>query len=143
MNEVKPFDDATLKVFWYAMQCGILMLIPFIYVLNHFIHLEPIMPDLRNIFVGVCIISIAAPFTLLGYFKRLQLKIRDNIQSGMEITQAELQRYFMILLIGMSLCDIPSMFGLVLYVIAGDLTYSLIFIGVSFFLGLLYKPDLK
>jgi hypothetical protein len=43
----------------------------------------------------------------------------------------------------MSLCNLPGMFGFVLYIIAGDLKFALIFIGVSFFLGYLYKPELN
>ena len=143
MNEAKPFDDTTIKILWHAMQASTLMLIPIIYVLNHFIQLEPIMPDLKNIFIGICIISAAAPFTIHSFFKREQLIIRENIQTGIENTPEKLKRYFIFLLIGMSLCNLPGMFGFVLYIIAGDLKFALIFIGVSFFLGYLYKPELN
>ena len=143
MNEEKSFNDATIMMFWYTMQGGILMLIPFIYILNHYVHIGPIMPNLNNVFIGICFISIAAPFSLLGYFKRMQLKIRGDIQSGQEPAPEELQRLFIFLLIGMSLCHLSGMLGLVLYIIASNLKYTLFFIGVSFLLGFLYKPSLK
>lgn len=143
MNEVKQFDDSTVKVLWYTMQSGILLFIPLIYILNNYVHIGPIMPNLKNILIGLCLISAAAPFSLLGYFKRTQRKIRDNIKLGMEVAPEELQRYFMFLLIGMSLCHLSGMFGLVLYIVASDLKYALIFIIISFFLGFLYKPELK
>jgi hypothetical protein len=143
MNEAKQFNYSTVKVLWYTMQASVFMLIVLIYILNSFVQLDPVLPHLSNIFIGLCVVSIAAPFIFLGYFKRIQNKIRDNIQLGMDNTPSELHRYITFLLIGMSLCDLTGMFGFALYIIVGNLKFALFFIAVSFCLGFLYKPELK
>ncbi|MBL1142573.1 MAG: hypothetical protein HND53_11120 [Proteobacteria bacterium] len=147
MNQPKQFNDTNIKrqskIVWMTMQSSAPILIAIVYFMNKLSLLEAIMPDIRNIFIGLCVISIALPFTLLGFFKRLQNKIHDNLKLGMDNEPAELQRYFTFLLIGMALCELSSMLGLVLYIVAGDYFYSLFFITVSFFLGFLYKPDLE
>lgn len=135
MNGAEPFNDTTIKILWKAMQVSTLMLIPVIYILNYFVPLEPIMPDLKNVFIGICIISAATPLAIRNFFKREQVKIRENIQSGVENPPEKLRRYFISLLVGMS--------GFILYIIAGDLKFALIFIGISFFPGYLFKPELN
>ena len=147
MNAPNQINNTTVKtsskVLWYGMQASIPMLIILIYVMDNFVQLDPIMPHLVNIFIGLCVISIATPFILLGFFKRVQHKVTDNIQLGMDNEPADLHRYITFLVIGMSLCSLPAMFGLILYILADSLNYALFFIGVSFVLGFLYKPDLK
>lgn len=147
MNQPKQFNDTNIKaqskIVWMAMQSSVPILLVIVYFMNKLSLLEPVLPDLKNIFIGLCVISIASPFTILGFFKRLQNKIRDNLQLAIDNEPAELQRYFSFLLIGMALCNLSSMLGFVLYVIAGDYFYSLFFITISFFLGFLYKPELK
>ncbi len=147
MNQAKQLNDTNIKtntkVFWIAMQSSVPMLLVLVYFMNKLSLLDPVLPELRNIFIGLCVINIAAPFTFLAYFRRVQNKVRDNLRLGMDNEPAELQRYFSFLLVGMSLCNLSSMFGLILYIISGDYFYSLFFIAVSFLLGFLYKPELK
>ncbi len=147
MNERNQLNDANVKtnskVLWFGMQSSVLIFIILVFFMEKVYPLEPILPDLRNIFIGLCVISITTPFLFLGYFKRVQNKIRDNLQLGMGNALSELHRYVTFLLIGMSLCNLSAMFGLLLYIIAGELKYSLFFIGISFLLGFLYKPELR
>ena len=147
MNQPVQLNDTNIqtntKMFWSAMQASAPMFLVVVYLMHSQSIMDPILPDLRNIFIGLCIISIVAPFIFLGHFKRLQNKIRDNVKIGIDNEPAELQRYFSFLVIGMALCELPAMFGLVLYITVGDLFYSLFFIGLSFFLGFLYKPELS
>ena len=65
------------------------------------------------------------------------------MQLGIDNTPSDLQTYITYLVIGMSLCNLPAMLGLVLYILVIDLNTSLFFIAASFLLGFLYKPDLK
>ncbi len=147
MNQQKQFNDINIrtssKIFWMVMQSSVPMLLVIVYFMHKLSLLDPVLPDMKNIFIGLCVVSIASPFPFLGYFKRLQNKVRDNLKLGMDNEPAELQRYFTFLVIGMSLCNLSSMFGLILYIIAGDYFYSIFFIAVSFLLGFMYKPDLK
>ncbi len=146
MNQVNQLNDTTIKanskVLWFGMQASPPMLMAFIYFINKYSQIEPILPELKNIFIGICLISIASPFILLGYFKRLQHKVSDNMRMGMDNSPTELQRYIAFLVIGMALCNFTAMFGFVLYMMAGEIKYALFFISVSFFLGFLYKPEL-
>jgi hypothetical protein len=146
MNQPKQFNDTNIKrqcnIIWMAMQSSVPMLLVLVYFMHKQSLLEAILPELRNVFMILCVVSIASPFILIGNFKRLQNKVRDNQKLGIDNDPADLQRYFSFLLIGIALCNLSSMLGLVLYIIAGDYFYSLIFITISFFLGFLYKPEL-
>lgn len=147
MNERKQLNDTNIKtnskIVWFGMQSSALMFIVLVFFMDKASLLEPILPDLRNTFIGLCVISITTPFMFLGYFKRVQNKIRDNLQLDMDNMPSELHRYVTFLVLGMSLCSLSAMSGILLYITAGDLKYSLFFIGVSFLLGFLYKPELK
>lgn len=147
MNQQKQLNDTNVrkntKVFWMAMQSSAPMLLVLVYFMNKLSLLDPVLPELRNIFISLCVISIAAPFPFLGYFKRVQNKIRDNLKLSIDNEPVDIQRYFSFLVVGLSLCNASSMLGVVLYIIAGDYFYSLFFITISFFLGFLYKPELK
>jgi hypothetical protein len=147
MNTPNQINNTTVKtnskILWYGMQASIPMLIILIYVMDNFVHLGPILPYLETVFIGLSLVSIATPFILLSYFKRVQHQIADNIQLGMDNESTDLHRYITFLILGMSLCSLPAMFGLILYILADNLNSALFFIGVSFVLGFLYKPDLK
>lgn len=147
MNEPRQFNDTNIKrqckIIWSAMQSSAPMFLVTVYILETLSILDPILPDLRNILLGLAALSVAAPFLLLGHFKRQQNTVRDNLKLGIDNEASQLQRYFTFMLIGISLCNLSSMFGIVLYIVAGDYFYSLFFIAVSFFLGFLYKPDLS
>ena len=146
MNEPMQINDTNIKtnskIVWMGIQASAPMLLIVVVGMDKLSLLEPILPDLRNVFLIICGLSIAAPFLFLGHFKRIQNKIRDNLQLGIENESTELQRYFTFLVIGMCLCDLSAMFGMMLYITVGDYFFSLIFIAVSFFLGFLYKPEL-
>ncbi len=147
MNRPTQLNDTIVKtnskILWFGLLSSPLIFGVMVYFMDKLAVLEPVLPDLNNIFIGLCIISIASPFILLGYFKRIQNTVRDNIQLGMDNSPEDLQRYLMFLIIGMSLCNLSGVFGLVLYILAGNLKYSLFFIAVSFCLGFLYQPELK
>jgi hypothetical protein len=147
MNQPTQLNDTTVKtnskILWFGMQSSALMLFGFVYFMNKYSLLEPILPDLKNIFIGLCLFSIATPFILLGHFKRIQNKVSDNMRLGMENSPTDLQRYITFLIIGMAICDSSAMFGFILFIMTGEINYALIFICVSFFLGFLFKPDLK
>lgn len=147
MNQPQQLNDTLVKtnskVLWFGLLASSPMFIVVVIYMDKLLQQEPILPDLKNILIGICLLSIPVPLALLGKFKRHQHMIRDNVRLGIENTTADLQRYITYLIIGMSLCNLPVMFGLVLYFLVGDLNLSLFFIGISFFLGFLYKPDLK
>jgi len=42
-----------------------------------------------------------------------------------------------------ALFGLPGMLGLIYYIFVNDVTLSLVFIGIAFFMGFLFKPDLK
>jgi hypothetical protein len=147
MNKSKQLNDTNIKtnskILWFGMQSSTPMLIVLVFFMDKVSPLEPVLPSLRNTFIVLCVISISAPFMFLGYFKRIQNKVINNLQSGMDNAPPELHRYIMFLLLGMSLCNLSALFGLILYIIAGNLKYSLFFISISFLLGFLYKPELS
>ncbi len=147
MNQAKQLNDTNIKtnskIFWSSMQASSPMFLVLVYFMDKQSLLDPIVPDLNNIFIGLCVISVVAPFVFLGHFKRIQNIIQDNLKIGVDNEATELQRYFTFLVIGMALCNLSSMFGLVLYIVAGDYFYSLFFIAISFLLGFMYKPELK
>ena len=147
MNQVTQLTDENIKkvsnTIWFAIQASPPMLIVFVYFSNMLDLIPPVMPELKSIFVIVCFLSIGAPFILLGHFKKLQNRIRDNIQLGIDNETSDLQRYYTFLVIGLALCDACAMFGFVLFVLSGDVTYSYFFIAVSFLLGFLFKPELR
>jgi hypothetical protein len=147
MNQVKQLNDTTVKtnskVLWYGIQASPPMMMAFVYFMNKFSQLEPILPDLKNVFISLCLFSIVTPFILLGYFKRLQNTVRDNMRLGMDNSPTELHRYIAFLVIGMALCDMSAVFGFVLYMMTGEMNYALFFISISFLLGFLYKPELN
>lgn len=147
MNKPQPLNDTHIKnnskILWFGMLASPPMFIVAVYYMDKLQILEPIMPDIKNILTGICALSIPLSLILLGRFKRHQLKIRDNLQLGIDNTPTDLQTYITYMVIGMSLCNLPAILGMVHYMLVGDLYLSLFFIIVSFFLGLLYKPDLK
>jgi len=147
MNRPIQLNDTIIKTrsktLWLRLQFSDPIFFVMVYFMYKFAVLEPALPDLKNIFIGLCIVSITAPFVLLGNFKRIQNTVRNNIQLGMGNSSDELQRYIVFLVIGMSLCNLPGMFGLILYILVGNLNLSLFFIAVSFCLGFLYQPELK
>ena len=147
MSTHQQLNDTTVKnsskVIWFGIQASVPMFIAAILILEYMVQFEPIMPEFKNIFIGLTAVTIPTPFFLLNLFKRKQLELRDNIQLGMENTTKELQRYLFLLVIGLSLCNLSAAFGLVLYVITGLVELSIFFICVSLLLGFLYKPSLK
>ena len=147
MNKPQQLNDTHIrnnsKMLWYGLLASSPMFLVAVFYMDKLQLQEPILPDLKNILIGICILSIPLSLLLLGRFKRHQHKIRDNIQLGIDNTPADLQTYITNMIIGMSLCNLPAMLGLVLYILVVDLYLSLFFIVVSFFLGFLYKPDLK
>jgi hypothetical protein len=147
MDNQNQLNDISVKssssVLWLGMIASDPMFIVMIYLMNNFVQLEPVLPELKTIFISLGFISIAIPFFFLGNFKRLQNKVRDNIRLGMDNSPTELQRYITFLVIGMALCSMPAMFGFVLYLMAGEIKFALILIGAAFCLGLMYKPELN
>jgi hypothetical protein len=147
MNKPQPLNDTHIKsnskVLWFGMLASAPMFIVAVYYMDKLQLQEPIMPDIKNILTGICALSIPLSLILLGRFKRHQFKIRDNLQLGIDNTPTDLQTYITYMIIGMSLCNLPAILGLVLYLMVSDLYLSLFFIGISFFLGFLYKPELK
>jgi hypothetical protein len=146
MNNQIQLDNNSVKssskTLWLGMIASDLMFIVFIFLMHKFAQLEPFMPDLKSAFIAIGFVSIAAPFLTLGHFKKLQNKVRDNIRLDIDSEPAELQRYISFLVIGMALCSLPSMFGFLLYLMAGELNYALILICAAFFLGFMYKPEI-
>ncbi len=147
MNQVKHLTDENIenmsKTIWFAMQASPPMFIVFVYFSKKLNLILAVMPEIKSIFIIICFLSIGAPFILLGYFKKLQNKVRDNIQLGVDNAPSELQHYYTFLVIGLALCDACAIFGFVLFIFSGDITYSYFFIAVSFLLGFLFKPELK
>jgi len=147
MNQANQLNEknlkTTCKIFWSAMQASSPIFLVLVYFMNKISLLEPIVPEFKNILIGLCIVCVSAPFIFLGHFKRAQNKVMDNIKIGIDNETSDLQRYFSFLVIGMALCNSSAMFGLVLYITTGDYFYSLFFIAVSFLLGFMYKPELQ
>lgn len=147
MNKPQQLNVAHIinisKILWFGMLASSPMFLIAIFYMDKLQLLEPVFPDLKNILTGICVLSIALSLIPLGRFKRHQHKIRDNIQLDIDNTPSDLQSYITYIVIGMSLCNLPAMLGLVLYILVTDLYLSLFFIVVSFFLGFLYKPELK
>ncbi len=147
MNQVKHLTDENIenisKTIWFVMQASPPMLIVFVYFSNMLDLIPAVMPEIKSIFIIICFLSIGAPFILLGYFKKLQNKVGDNMQLGIDNAPSELQHYYTFLVIGLALCDACAIFGFVLFIFSGDITYSYFFIAVSFLLGFLFKPELK
>tara|TARA_R110002111_G_scaffold260133_4_gene330938 strand:- start:2512 stop:2955 length:444 start_codon:yes stop_codon:yes gene_type:complete len=147
MNKPQQLNIAhiinTSKILWFGMLASSPMFLIAIFYMDKLQLLEPVLPELKNILTGICILSIPLSLILLGRFKRHQHKVRDNIHLDIDNTPTDLQSYITYIVIGMSLCNLPAMLGLVLYILVTDLYLSLFFIVVSFFLGFLYKPELK
>ena len=147
MSLHQQLNDTTVKtnskILWLGMQANAPIIMAIVLFINKLLQLEPISPDLKNILIGLCVISIPMPLFILNYFKRKQREIRDNMQLGMDNSPKDLQRYFSLLVIGMSICSLPAMFGLILFILAKELPVAIFFICVSFFLGFLFKPVLK
>ena len=147
MNKPQQLNVAHIinisKILWFGMLASSPMFLIAIFYMDKLQLLEPVLPELKNILTGICILSIPLSLILLGRFKRHQHKVRDNIQLDIDNTPTDLQSYITYIVIGMSLCNLPAMLGLVLYILVTDLYLSLFFIVVSFFLGFLYKPELK
>ena len=147
MNKPQRLNDTHIrnnsKILWFGMLASSPMFVVAVFYMDKLHLQEPIIPDFKNILIGICLLSIPLSLILLGRFKRHQYKIRDNIQLGIDNTPTDLQSYITYIIIGMSLCNLPAMLGLVLYFLVIDLYLSLFFIIVSFFLGFLYKPELK
>ncbi|MGB1800739.1 MAG: hypothetical protein ACPHLK_07930 [Gammaproteobacteria bacterium] len=147
MNQPAQLTDENIKkvskTIWFAIQASPLMLMVFVYFSNMLNLMHSVMPEMKDIFIIICFLSIGTPFFLLGHFKKLQNKIRDNIQLGIDNESSDLQRYYTFLVIGLALCDASAMFGFVLFILSGDVAYSYFFIAISFLLGFLYKPELK
>ena len=146
MNDRKQLDDTVIKtsstMLWIGMQASMPMFVVAIFYMGKIL-LEPVLPELKNVIIGICILSIPVPFILLNRFKRSQRKIRDNLRLGIDNLPADLQRYITYLITGMSLCGLPGILGLIYYIFVNDVTLSLVFIGIAFSLGFLFKPDLK
>lgn len=147
MNKPQQLNDTHIrnnsKMLWFGLLASSPMFLVAVFYMDK-LHLhEPMLPDLKNILIGICVLSIPLSLLLLGRFKRHQHKIRDNMQLGIDNTPTDLQTYITYIVIGMSLCNLPAILGLVLYILVIDLYLSLFFIIVSFFLGFLYKPELK
>lgn len=130
------------KTIWFAMLASPPMLILFVYFSNKLGLIPPVMPEMKSLFVIISLLSIGAPFIFLGHFKKRQNNIRDNIQLGIDNEVSALQGYYTFLVIGLSLSNASAMFGFVLFILSGDVTYSYFFIAVSFLLGFLFKPEL-
>ena len=147
MNKPQQLNDTHIrnnsKILWFGMLASSPMFLVAVFYMDKLQLQEPILSDLKNILLGICILSIPLSLLLLGRFKRHQHKIRDNMQLGIDNTPTDLQTYITYIVIGMSLCNLPAILGLVLYILVIDLYLSLFFIVTSFFLGFLYKPDLK
>ncbi len=147
MNKPQPLNDTHIrnnsKILWFGLLASSPMFLVTVFYMDKLQLQEPILPDLKNILIGICVLSIPLSLILLGKFKRHQLKIRDNMQLGIDNAPSDLQKYITYIVVGMSLCNLPAMLGLVLYILAIDLYLSLFFIVISFFLGFLYKPDLR
>ena len=147
MDKPQPLNDTHIKnnskILWFGMLASAPMFIVAVYYMDKLQILEPIMPEIKNILTGICALSIPLSLMLLGRFKRHQLKIRDNLQLGIDNTPTDLQTYITYIVIGMSLCNLPAILGLVLYLMVADLYLSLFFIAVSFSFGFLYKPELR
>ena len=147
MSTHQPFNDTivktTSKVIWFGIQSSVPIFIAAILALKFIANFEPIMPDLKNIFMGICVFTIPLPFFLLNQFRRKQREINGNIQLGMDNAPKDLQRYMSLLIIGLSLCNLSAAFGLVLFVISGAMEPAIFFTCISFLLGFLYKPTLN
>ena len=147
MNKPQQLNDKHIKnnskILWFGMLASSPMLLVAVFYMDKLQLQEPILPDLKNILIGICVLTIPLSLLLLGRFKRHQHKVRDNMQLEIDNTTTDLQTYITYLIISMSLCNLPAILGLVLYFLVGDLYLSLFFIVVSFFLGFLYRPDLK
>lgn len=137
-------DNSTIvtssKVIWSSMQASTLILAPCIYFMDKFLQFDPIAPDLKIVFLLICAASIPLAFTLNSKFRLKEREITANLYSGAESPRPLLQSYIKFLIIGLALCNFPAMFGLVLYLISGDVNLSMSFVAVGFGLGFLYKP---
>ena len=140
-------DDSTVKmnskIIWFGLLANSPIFITVILFMDKMLQQDAIMPESKNIFIGICVLSIPLSLILLNKFKRLQNTIRDNLQLGIENTRVDLQKYMTLMVIGMSLANLPTIMGLVFYIMIGDLYLALFFIALSFPLGFLYKPELS
>ena len=147
MNKSKQLNNHTVKtsskILWLGMQANAPVFIAVVFIMNGLLQLEPFGPELKNIMIGLSVFSIATPFFILGHFKRKQREIRDNMKLDMDNSPNDLQRYMTFLVTGMSLCSLPAILGLILFILAKEIPIAIFFICVSFFLGFLFKPVLK
>ena len=146
MQQAHQLDDNTVKnsskFLWLGLQGSTLFLAGCLFILNNVVKLEPIVPEFKNIMIGLCLISIPATFFLIGRMRQSERDIRENIHSGIENSHAVLQRYITWLVIGMALAELPAIFALAMYMLTGEMMISLFFIFVSFIIGFFYKPAL-
>ena len=137
-------DDHTVKnsskFIWLGLQSSTLFLGGCLFILNNIVKPEPIVPEIKHIMIGLCIISIPAAFFLIGRMRQSEREIRENIHAGIENSHAVLQRYITCLVIGMALAELPAIFALAMYMLSGEMMLSLFFIFVSFSIGFFYKP---
>ncbi len=139
-------DDSTIKatstMIWFAMQSSAPMLAACLYIMENYVKIDPILPELKTIFICISILTIPLVFVLTNRFRQSEREISGNLHAGIENEKKLLQRYITYLVIGLSLCGLPAMFGLVLYIISGEILISVIFIALSFIFGFFYKPAL-
>ena len=147
MSTPQQLNDTTIKttskLIWLGIQASVPLFVVAILMLDKVMRFDPIMPEFKNIFIGLCVLGIPVPFFVFNLFKRKQLEIRNNIQSGMGNESKDLLRYMSLLIIGMSLCNLTAALGLILYIISGDAELAVFFITLSLLLGFLFKPSLK
>ena len=90
MNKPQQLNDTHIrnnsKILWFGMLASSPMFLIVVFYMDKLQLQEAILPDLKNILIGICILSIPLSLVLLGRFKRHQNKIRDNIQLGIDNT---------------------------------------------------------
>ncbi len=133
----------TSKVVWFAIQSSAPLFIIAILLFEYIAELQPVLVELRNVFIGLCVVSLPTPFIILNLFKQKQREVSNNIQLGMDNDAKLLQSYMSLLIIGLSLCNLSAVLGLILYITTGEIELSIFFIIVSLLLGFLYKPSLS
>ena len=146
MHENNQLNDSNIKtnskLVWFGLQASTPFLAMVIVIMNSVLLMEPIMPDIKHILIGISVLTIPVAFMLTNRFRSSEREIINNKHAGIENTVGVLQTYIQYLVFGMSLAQLPAMLGIVLYLIAGEVPFSMFFIFVSFTIGFFYKPSL-
>ena len=131
-----------LMVLWLVMLVSPLIVLVMVVVLHNLQLLQPVYPAIGQPVFIAGLVSVVLPVIMLRSYRKLNRTLHSAVLKGEEEVEKIVGQLSAYLVIGSAVAELPAIFGMVFFVLTGELQRTIILVLLGVVAGWHYKPDL-